>query len=291
LFNYLKSKWIKPNGISVLISAQNEQKTIALCVESFLVFADEIIIVTNGSTDNTISLCQELQERYPDKIYFYNMPELRDLYHNRAYALKKAKFRWIFRGDADYVAYKDEDGKNSIRKLRHIILNQRSWFPQAFLFDQVNVSYQLHLCRDWSSNENSLNKIPRVYGQGFMPRVYLNTPLLKFKKQGQNEGAAYFFLYKKHLILSPYWFHLTLNSDKDLFLRSARREWREKNEIYKTLEEYILKEHIPKYYPSCSFLEAQEKYISTIIKPSLVEYKEDEYFKYPKSIRRLIHGK
>lgn len=99
------NKWLKPNGIS----AQNEEDIIKLCVESFLEFGDEIIIVTNGSTDNTVNICEKLAKDYPEKIQFYDKPELPDLHNNRAYALTKAKYRWVFRGDSDYIAYTNED--------------------------------------------------------------------------------------------------------------------------------------------------------------------------------------
>ena len=119
---------LKPNGISVLIAAQNEEKTIKLCVESFLKFADEIIIVTNGSTDNTKSICLDLEKDFAYKVKYFDKPDLPDLYNNRAFALSMAKYKWIFRGDADYIAYTDEDGINSISLLRNIILNHKALF-------------------------------------------------------------------------------------------------------------------------------------------------------------------
>lgn len=281
-------KWIKPNGISVLISAQNEEKIIRMCVESFLEFGDEIIIVTNGSADGTRDICKELVNEYPEKVQFYDKPELPDLYHNRAYALSKAKYRWVMRGDADYVAYNDEDGRYSIKALRNRILQTQTIFPTSFWVEQVNISYQLNMSRERKEISEIPNKIPKVFAEGYMPRIYLNTFLLKFKKMGQNEGVPFIFLYKQIFIEQPYWFHITLKSDKDLFLRSARREWREHSDKYPTLIEYIKDIHIPKYYHEKSFDEAVQIYIDTTILPCLVKYDETKYYKYPKRLKRLI---
>jgi glycosyltransferase involved in cell wall biosynthesis len=51
----------RKEGISVLIACQNEEATLALCVISFLDFADEIILVDNGSTDRSKEIARDLQ--------------------------------------------------------------------------------------------------------------------------------------------------------------------------------------------------------------------------------------
>jgi glycosyltransferase involved in cell wall biosynthesis len=284
----LLSKWLKPNGISVLLSAQNEEKIIRMCVESFLEFGDEIIIVTNGSTDSTRDICKKLVEEHPERVQFYDKPELPDLSQNRAYALTKAKYRWVFRGDSDYIAYNDEDGKNSITNLRHRIMQTITLFPTSFWVEQVNISYKLKLTREVKINNDIPNKIPQTFGEGSMPRIYLNTPLLKFGKIGANEGVLYGVFYKQIFITQPYWFHITLKSDEDLFLRSARREWREQSDKYKNILDYIKKVHIPKYYFNKTFEEAKYEYIELVIKSNLIKYDENKYFQYPKRLKRII---
>ena len=77
-------------GISVLIAAQNEEATIALCVRSFLEFGDELIVVDNGSTDYTKDIVRDLRLQYPKKINFFDKPELPDLYQNRQFAFEQS---------------------------------------------------------------------------------------------------------------------------------------------------------------------------------------------------------
>ena len=286
------NKWLKPNGISVLIAAQNEEKTIRLCVESFLEFGDEIIIVTNGSTDETRDICKELVKKYPKKVQFYDKPEFPDLYHNRAFALSKAKYRWVMRGDADYIAYNDEDGRYSIRNLRNRIIQTQAIWPTAFWVEQVNISVSLNLTRKIKLKNN--NVIPPYialpYGTGYMPRIYLNTPLLKFGRIGENEGVLYAKIYRQIFIDQPYWFHLTLKSKKDLFLRTERRNWRKENNysLYPTLFDYFEKKVLKEKYNEKSFNEAMDYYYDNILLKSLEIYDENKYWPYPKSIKRLI---
>ena len=288
----LKNWCLKPNGISVLLSAQNEEKIIRLCVESFLEFGDEIIIVTNGSTDGTRDICKELVSEYPEKVQFYDKPDLPDLYHNRAFALTKAKYRWVMRGDADYVAYNDEDGKYSIRNLRNRIIQTKAIYPTAFWMEQVNISVELYLTRKYKLNHKDL--IPPYigipYGVGSMPRIYLNTPFLKFGKNGENEGALYNAFYKQIFIDQPYWFHITLKNNEDLFLRTERRNWRKENNyiIYPTLKSYFEKKILKEKYHDKSFEEAMHYYIKNILYPSLEKYDETKFFPNPESIKKVL---
>jgi glycosyltransferase involved in cell wall biosynthesis len=290
----LIKKWIKPNGISVLIAAQNEEKTIKMCVESFLEFGDEIIIVTNGSTDNTRDICRELVKKYSDKVQFYDKPELPDLYHNRAFALSKAKYRWVMRGDADYIAYNDEDGKYSIRNLRNRILQTQTVWPTAFWVEQVNISIDWNLTRKLKLKHNNivLPYIAPPFNTGYMPRIYLNTPLLKFGRIGENEGVLYFRFYKQIFITQPYWFHCTLKSKEDLFLRTERRNWRKENNfiLYPTLRDYFEKKVLKEKYNNMSFDEAKEFYFKNILLKSLEKYDEKKYFPYPKRIKRILYN-
>jgi glycosyltransferase involved in cell wall biosynthesis len=290
----LVKKWLKPNGISVLIAAQNEEKTIRMCVESFLEFGDEIIIVTNGSTDNTRDICRELVKKYSDKVQFYDKPELPDLYHNRAFALSKAKYRWVMRGDADYIAYNDEDGKYSIRNLRNRILQTQTLWPTAFWVEQVNISIDWNLTRKLKLEHKNivLPYIAQPFNTGYMSRVYLNTPLLKFGRIGENEGVLYSKLYNQIFITQPYWFHCTLKSKEDLFLRTERRNWRKENNfiLYPTLRDYFEKKVLKEKYNNMSFDEAKEFYFKNILLKSLEKYDEKKYFPYPKRIKRILYN-
>ena len=283
---------MKPNGISVLLSAQNEERLLRDCVESFLSFGDELIVVSNGSTDRTVEIGQELQEQYPEKVQFFNAPALPDLYHNRALALEKARFRWVMRGDADYVAYDDEDGQLSIANLRKRILGTVPIWPTAFFLRQVNLSYRLNMTRKPVARTPISKYIAPTLDQA-MPRIYLNTNLLKFKRLGRSEGVPHMRFYRKVTIEQPFWFHCTLKQPQDLFFRSERTNWRELGDYstYPSLRHYIELRVLPEKYPNLSMEEAIEDYLARGIMPFLQAYDPDQYYPYPHRLRRLMQRK
>jgi len=280
----------------VLIAAQNEEKTIRLCVESFLEFGDEIIIVTNGSTDGTRDICKELVKKYPQKVQFYDKPELPDLYYNRAFALSKAKYRWVAKFDADFIAYTNEDGELSISNLRKQILKTVPFWLISFKIKLINIYRKITEC---GIDRNKRKKIDAYKVEGHyvpqvdseMAKVFLNTPLLKFTRIGRWEHIPYNRFYIKIDTKRPYIFHLTLNDDKNLFYRSERTNWRELGDFtkYPTLEDYIQKYVLPTKY-NCSLEEAIQRYINKDVLPFLQKYDESKYYPYPNKIKRLIEN-
>lgn len=283
------SRWFKPNGISVLIAAQNEEKTIIHSVESFLCFADEIIIVTNGSTDKTVELCKQLVRDYPKKVRFYNKPELNDLYHNRAFALSKSNFRWIAKFDADFVAYNDEDGNLSISNLRKRILSTIPFWFISFKVSLINIHRTINQC---GLDDLPKKKIYVATPITAMHKIFLNTPFLKFKRIGRWEHIPYNRIYIKKDAGKPSFFHLTMKSDLDTFKRSERTNWRERGEfkLYPTLDDYINNYVLPEKYKTTLEI-AINQYITSDLLPYLQTYDEKRYYKYPKRLKRLIDAK
>lgn len=79
--------------LSVCVICKNEEANIARCLES-VQFADEIIVLDSGSTDNTVAIAK----RYTDKVYAtdwqgYGVQKQR--------ALEKATQEWVLNLDAD----------------------------------------------------------------------------------------------------------------------------------------------------------------------------------------------
>jgi glycosyltransferase involved in cell wall biosynthesis len=83
------------NSISVIIIAKNEAKRIKSCIESIL-WADEIILVDNKSTDNTI----EFAEKFPLTIINAETDNFSQL---RIIGLKNSHSKWILYIDADEI--------------------------------------------------------------------------------------------------------------------------------------------------------------------------------------------
>lgn len=83
------------NKLSVIIITKNEAQRITDCLQS-VKWADEIIVLDSGSSDNTIALCQQ----FTDKIYEVDWPGY-GIQKNRA--LEKAQYDWVLSIDADEI--------------------------------------------------------------------------------------------------------------------------------------------------------------------------------------------
>ncbi len=90
---------INMNKLTVTIITLNEELKLTKCLES-VKFADEIIVVDCGSTDNTVAIAQ----RYKAKIY---NREFDNFEKQKNWAVSKATHDWIFSVDADEVVTSD----------------------------------------------------------------------------------------------------------------------------------------------------------------------------------------
>lgn len=80
-------------SLSIIIIVKNEESSIQDCLAS-VAWADEIIVLDSGSTDQTISICKE----YTDKVYETDWPGFGQQ-KNRA--LEHATKDWVLSIDAD----------------------------------------------------------------------------------------------------------------------------------------------------------------------------------------------
>tara|TARA_R110002111_G_scaffold256979_3_gene324760 strand:+ start:111529 stop:112287 length:759 start_codon:yes stop_codon:yes gene_type:complete len=80
-------------SLSVIIIVKNEESSIRECLAS-VVWADEIIVLDSGSTDQTVAICKE----YTDKVYDTDWPGFGPQ-KNRA--LQYATKDWVLSIDAD----------------------------------------------------------------------------------------------------------------------------------------------------------------------------------------------
>jgi glycosyltransferase involved in cell wall biosynthesis len=116
--------------VTAVISAFNEENNIERCLKSLL-FADEIIVVDNSSTDKT----SEIAKKYTKQVFVQvNDPKLIDLQKN--FGFEKATNEWILSIDADEEV-SPELAKEIIQVLKNhksSIINHQSvvgyWIPR-----------------------------------------------------------------------------------------------------------------------------------------------------------------
>lgn len=87
-------------GVSVVIAVKNEEANLKRCLEA-VKWADEIVIVNNGSRDNTLKIAK----KYTDKIYLFDKPAL--IPEIQQFGIDKAAQDWILVLDADVIVTKN----------------------------------------------------------------------------------------------------------------------------------------------------------------------------------------
>lgn len=273
---------LRKKGISLILPTQNVEDVISLCVESFADFGDEIIIVDNGSKDNTREIIHQLVKEY-DHIVFFDKPELIDLYQNRQFAFKQSKYEWIARLDSDYVAY--TSGNRNIKKLRNLILHSKKTFPpKAFGITQVDLFPDIFHYRNQNKSSSPISTLPARIIQWF--------PGMKFKRLGRWEGIRW-QKYLNHIQLDEvFWFHLNFKSKINQLIRMERNNWRELGDFkkYPTREIYI-RDVIEQKFNTTDFSVAAEKHWDLYVKPFIRKYDENEFLEYPEIIKKssLFH--
>jgi glycosyltransferase involved in cell wall biosynthesis len=284
-------KWSeRKNGISVLFASQNAEETLVLSVFSFLEFGDEIILVDNGSQDASVRLGQELAAAFPDKVCFYNAPELPDLHHNRQFAFERSHYRWVVRADTDFVAY--TSGDLDIRHFReHLLGLGRSLLPRVYGAPLPNLN-----CDFWHTGLEKLVHKPGVDAPGRYvappltapnPRIYEVFPGFKFQRLGRWEGTSFnrVVRFLRQVWPQPFWMHCNLKSDRVYLFRSERTNWRELGDFqhYPTLESFVRVKIQEKYHTN-NLDQAAEQFMQTHVYPFLQPYDPDKLFPYPELV-------
>lgn len=135
--------------ISACIIVKNEENNIGRCLDSIRDVTDEIIIVDESSTDNTVKICQN----YTDQIF--NFEWTGSFADKRNYASEKARNEWILVIDAD--EFLTEDSKNEIRQIR-----DESNFS-AFTIRRLSYIFGKYM---WEENMTRLYKKSRSQWRG-----------------------------------------------------------------------------------------------------------------------------
>lgn len=106
--------------ISFIIPAYNAGKYLSRCLDSVLAqdLSTQIIVVNDGSTDNTHSICQDYSLKYKN-IEYINLVHNRGVSFARNEGIKSARGKFIFFVDAD-----DYIEENCCKKLLDKVSNQ-----------------------------------------------------------------------------------------------------------------------------------------------------------------------
>lgn len=132
--------------LSFIIPAYNAQTTLARCVSSICnqPYKDiEIIIVVNGSTDNTLSTANSLS-CHDNRIH---------VFHQENMGVSAARNRGITQASGDYLFFCDSDDwieSGAISKIASILNSSPA---DVFIFDHIREMHQNSECIQLFSNQ------------------------------------------------------------------------------------------------------------------------------------------
>lgn len=205
-------------GISAVVAMKNEEYTLPFCLESLIGFADQVIIIDNGSEDTSLSLARKFKAEHGNKVEvdIIEMPGAL-LGDCREAGLKATRYHWHLRWDADMVAH--NDGPNNIQSLRNKILKDSR--PRTIQLPRINLCGDLFHTqhqKDWDEGEPIL--------------IWFNRHIC-YKEFGKFDTVRVPKYYTQLKEEKNYYFHCQgLKSDTNLIHRFHYFHWRENFNLY-----------------------------------------------------------
>ena len=196
-------------NLSVLILAKNEEDNIKECIESIL-FADEIIVIDDYSTDNTAAIAESLGAKVVKRAMNG------DWGAQQTFAINQANCEWIYFIDADERMTPElaEEVKSAVRlnekytyrnaRLNHFWgqeLRHGGWYPDfgihllpkegsyvtGFVHPQIHHNYQ-----EKKINEHLLHYPYRSW-EHYFNKLNRYTQLAAEKNKAKGKNANFFF--------------------------------------------------------------------------------------------------
>lgn len=206
-------------GISAVVAMKNEEYTLPFCLESLVGFADQIVIIDNGSEDQSLRIAQKFKSENDAQleIDIIEMPGAL-LGDCREAGLKATRYQWHLRWDADMIAH--TDGEYDMKKLKKKVLQDKT--PRTIQLPRINLSgdlFHVDKQKDWDEGEPIL--------------IWFNRDICyqEFGKFDTVRVPKYFNQVKENI---NYYFHCQgLKSDLNLIHRFHYFTWREKYNQFK----------------------------------------------------------
>lgn len=262
----------RKTGISVFMRVKNEVDWIRPSILSLQGFADEIIVVDNGSQDGTVDLIKKLQEITTTPLLLFEKPKL-DINTLSNFAVAQTTFRWVVRWDGDFVAH--TTGKNAISNLRQRIF---SLDPRCYHLIYLRL---INLCGD-------------LFHQNSMEMVHIEEYIHTFSDQahyihpGRFEALKTPIYYRVHFWYETYAFHVNVKSSRRMLMRYFWEDWMELKDYkqYPRLEDYV-KAHLPEAFGTSSLDEAEQICMLNAAQ-NYTPYRQDLFGPYPELLQAQL---
>lgn len=277
LINIRKNGKALKNGITAVISMKNESYTLPFCLESLIDVVDQIVIIDNGSQDNSLEIAKNFQKNNVNnvEVNILEMPNAL-LGDCRRAGLNMSKYQWHLRWDADMIA--QTDGMNSIKILREKVLKINR--PTAIQLPRTNL---------FGDIEHAMGIINEP-GEPFL--IWFNRHIT-YKEFGKFDTVKLPLYYNQTKEDKHYIFHCSgLKSDNNLLHRFHYFTWREYynkfngNNRPKSVQDFNLFKLMRNKYLFGTINEKSLKYryIRQLVS-QFVKFETNTYGDYPKVLK------
>ncbi|MCF7792791.1 MAG: glycosyltransferase family 2 protein [Candidatus Cloacimonetes bacterium] len=271
LFQIFIKKPQRKNGISVMMRVNNEEKWIAQSLLSLNEFADEVVVINNNSTDNTLQEIENVKPELKFKLILEN-ENSNDICKVSNHALSLTSYRWIFRWDSDFIAY--TSGDRNIKHLREYLLNlnPRKFyliFPATFSF--AGDIFHVKIGKETNS-------------EGY---IHTWHPKLKYVRKGKFEILKVPFYYKIKRLEEIFFVHIgSAKSVNKLLHRFFWLYWQDHLKEFSEIDDYI-KDKLQKKYDGIDPEQFVKMEFKRLILP-IRKYKKSEFGDYPELLKENV---
>lgn len=199
----------RPAGISAFVRVRDEVDWIAMSLRSLQGFADEIIVVDNGSTDGTQEAVHAAAASSELPIQLHEKPDL-SYTDVSNFALEQARFAWAFNWDGDFVGHTSGAHALSVLRRRLLELDRRRYFLVHLRL--INLAGDLQ----------HQDRRARVHYQEY---VHTRCEHARFVHESTFEAIRVPKYYHSLFWYEPYVFHVNIKPVRRLFLRQFWDEW------------------------------------------------------------------
>ncbi len=256
-------------GISVFMRVRNEADWILPSILSLQDFADEIIVVDNGSEDGTVEQIRQVQKKITIPVRLFEEPEL-DIHDLSNFALARTTFHWTVRWDGDFVAH--TTGENNISGLRERLLSLDSRRYYLIYLRLIN------LCGDLCHQDSREMVHIEEYIHSYSDQA-------RYIHPGRFEALQTPKYYRALFWYEPYAFHVNVKPARRMLMRHFWEDWMELKDYQRhpRLEDYV-EAHLPDVFGTSSWDEAQQ---ACILKASdnYIRYSQDTFGPHPELLR------
>lgn len=239
---------VRDEGITACVRVKGDEQWIEPSLLSIRDFADEILVIDNGASPETREALDRLKIALGTLLRIERHPHL-DLFQVSNLGLERARFRWVIRWDADFVAH--TNGPGDIRNLRRYLLSLnpacyylvylRAAEVAGDLFHQfpdlwIREDGQVHTASCWARYV-PVRRILRVAALPSPDRILRKEPTLRSTLESLWVPKFYRILRPKVVT----YFHVNVKSARHTLMRHFWLEWLDQGDFqtFKTLESYV----------------------------------------------------